>query len=401
MHTNKREHNQSREIESSTSNLTSRRRPERAQNRDLNSYIRHLQETAGNQAVQRTLQAQTGSAETDSESNRSIAFTGRADGASAPAQIKQGENDRARHEGEGNLPDRIRTKMEWAFGSEFSDVKVHRNSTTAERLDAIAYTQDEEIHFAPGYHPYTLQGQEHLGHELAHVVQQQRGDVKTTHRELGYNINSDSRLEREADAAASKVVSGQKVGSVRNGDKTHEHTTSPLQLQRQPIPSRSLILDVNTTADTVLNELIATAHAAGAGAQAETVDWRRIFHPVLESQIRGRTLGSISHKFVDEEGFDMEWEVSISFYIDNVTSTGRREEREVTTTQGGAASPSLGSSLTRTQEGGMTVGGEFGVGGGKASGEVSLGGSASQGQSQGAGGGLSAGMSQSPVETIA
>lgn len=335
-------------------------------------------------------------AEIDSAGDGSTAYTHLSDGALASVRTKQAEDERTRHEGEGNLPDRIRTKMERAFGSDFSDVEVHRNSTTAERLNAIAYTRDEEIYFAPGYHPYTSQGQEYLGHELAHVVQQQRGDVKTTHHELGYKVSLNSRLEREADAAASKAVSGQQVGFVRNSSGPRQHTKSPLQLLRQSIPSRAFILDVNTSADTVLNELIETAHRASQ--QAETVSWRRIFYPTLESQIRGRQLGAISHTFTDTEGINTDWDVSISFYMDNVISTGRREQRSITTRQGGGTSPSLGSSQTRTQQSELTVGGEGK--GGNVTGEVSVGESVAREQSQTAGGELSGSQAQSSREVV-
>jgi hypothetical protein len=43
---------------------------------------------------------------------------------------------------------------------------------------AIAFTMGNEIYFAQGrYQPDTLQGQQLLGHELAHVVQQRAGRV--------------------------------------------------------------------------------------------------------------------------------------------------------------------------------------------------------------------------------
>jgi len=48
-------------------------------------------------------------------------------------------------------------------------------------LGAQAYTQGTDIHFAPGqYQPSSQGGQELLGHELAHVVQQADGRVKAT-----------------------------------------------------------------------------------------------------------------------------------------------------------------------------------------------------------------------------
>ena len=68
------------------------------------------------------------------------------------------------------IPDQVRSKMETAFGMDFSDVRVHVGQE-ASAIGAIAYTWGTNIHFAPGqYNPHTIQGQKLLGHELWHVV---------------------------------------------------------------------------------------------------------------------------------------------------------------------------------------------------------------------------------------
>ncbi len=52
---------------------------------------------------------------------------------------------------------------------DFSDVRIHENSTSAVSLNALAYTRGNDIHFAPGqYKPNTSHGQNMLGHELTH-----------------------------------------------------------------------------------------------------------------------------------------------------------------------------------------------------------------------------------------
>lgn len=72
------------------------------------------------------------------------------------------------------LPPDVRSKMERAFGTDLSQVRVHPNSTQASTTGAKAFAQGNEIHFAPGaFQPETRQGKELLAHELAHVVQQQ------------------------------------------------------------------------------------------------------------------------------------------------------------------------------------------------------------------------------------
>jgi hypothetical protein len=76
------------------------------------------------------------------------------------------------------LPDGVRSKMEAALGADFSRVRAHEGPQAA-RLGAIAFTLGADIYFAPGrYQPETLQGQQVLGHERAHALQQRAGRVR-------------------------------------------------------------------------------------------------------------------------------------------------------------------------------------------------------------------------------
>ena len=96
------------------------------------------------------------------------------------------------------LSDAVRGKMEAALGADFSDVRVHVGPQ-AERIGAVAFTMGSEIYFAPGrYQPDTLQGQQLLGHELAHVVQQRQGRVRNP-MGTGVAVVQDQILEAEAD----------------------------------------------------------------------------------------------------------------------------------------------------------------------------------------------------------
>lgn len=111
--------------------------------------------------------------------------------------------------GGGALPDAVRGKMEGAFGSDFSGVRVHEGPQ-AEAMGAIAYTQGAHIHFAPGaYDPDSHAGQELLGHELTHVVQQAQGRVAASGQAKGAAVNSDAALEREADELGARAARGQ------------------------------------------------------------------------------------------------------------------------------------------------------------------------------------------------
>ena len=88
------------------------------------------------------------------------------------------------------LPADTKSKMENSFGADFSDIRVHQNSATAVSQGAVAYTQGNDVHFATGqYAPGTQHGDNLIGHELAHVMQQQAGGdadsaSKATERKL-------------------------------------------------------------------------------------------------------------------------------------------------------------------------------------------------------------------------
>ncbi len=82
---------------------------------------------------------------------------------------------RARGGGQ-SLPDNVRAPMESAFGSDFSGVRVHQDSEADalnQSLQARAFTTGQDIFFKQGeYNPDSSSGQELLAHELTHVVQQ-------------------------------------------------------------------------------------------------------------------------------------------------------------------------------------------------------------------------------------
>ncbi|MDP5280612.1 DUF4157 domain-containing protein [Sphingomonas sp. DG1-23] len=95
------------------------------------------------------------------------------------------------------LPQAVLAKMEAAFEADFSQVRVHVGPQ-ASRIGAIAFTTGNDIYFAPGrYVPESVQGQQLLGHELAHVIQQRNGRVATSGN--GVSVVQDFALEAEAD----------------------------------------------------------------------------------------------------------------------------------------------------------------------------------------------------------
>lgn len=110
------------------------------------------------------------------------------------------------------LPETVQTKMENSFGEDFSDVNIHDNSTKAEDLGAKAFAQGKDVHFAPGeFQPNTKDGQELIGHELTHVVQQKEGKVQGGEVNGKDMVNQDPSLEKEADDAGKLASEGKEV----------------------------------------------------------------------------------------------------------------------------------------------------------------------------------------------
>ena len=98
--------------------------------------------------------------------------------------------------------------MEPSFGTDFSSVRGHPDSSKAPEVGALAYTQGTDIHFAPGqFKPDTSAGQQLLGHELTHVIQQAEGRVQPTTEVGGMAVNDDLSLEHEADVMGAKAAS--------------------------------------------------------------------------------------------------------------------------------------------------------------------------------------------------
>jgi outer membrane protein OmpA-like peptidoglycan-associated protein len=111
------------------------------------------------------------------------------------------------------MPAPVRAKMERAFAADFSQVRVHPDSSSADALRAQAFTQGDHVHIAPGrWAPHTPTGQQLLGHELAHVVQQRAGRVAATRQMKGAALNDDPALEREADELGARAAAGQHAG---------------------------------------------------------------------------------------------------------------------------------------------------------------------------------------------
>jgi hypothetical protein len=143
------------------------------------------------------------------------------------------------------IPHAVKGKMEGAFNTDFSNVRIHNNSDRSKQLGALAFTQGSDIHFTSGqYNPETKGGQELLGHELTHVVQQRQGKVQPTKQGKGFSVNDSPALENEADVLGKKAAdfsenkedftSGKTGSFIQNKSDTIQKAPAPAVTVKKP-----------------------------------------------------------------------------------------------------------------------------------------------------------------------
>ena len=136
------------------------------------------------------------------------------------AQTNQKENNTG-------LPNDLKAGIENLSGYSLDDVKVHYNSEKPAQIGALAYAQGSDIYIASGQ-------EQHLPHELAHIVQQKEAKVQpTTETADGTPVNDDTRLENEADKMGEMLVN--------NDDSASENTNLKAKKVDKGTPQRKVI----------------------------------------------------------------------------------------------------------------------------------------------------------------
>ena len=140
--------------------------------------------------------------------------------------------DQARGGGHG-MDHGTRTRMETAFGADFSGVRIHtdrRADGLSQSLSARAFTTGRDVFFRQGeYNPGSSSGRELLAHELTHVVQQNGDGIsrKMTVREPG------DAHEVEADQMARVVMQQEHAPSV-----DRQMTPPQEEEEQQPVAAK-------------------------------------------------------------------------------------------------------------------------------------------------------------------
>jgi hypothetical protein len=113
--------------------------------------------------------------------------------------------------GGDRLQDGVLQKMNSAFGQDFGGVGIHTDAAAADAcrtMGAQAFTVGSDVYFDSGkYDPGSSSGQELIGHELTHVVQQQGGQAHGAQAKLAVGGTGDAH-EQEADKMGAKAAAG-------------------------------------------------------------------------------------------------------------------------------------------------------------------------------------------------
>ncbi|MCG8697893.1 MAG: DUF4157 domain-containing protein, partial [Bacteroidales bacterium] len=128
------------------------------------------------------------------------------------------------------IPNKLKMGFENISGYSMNDVRVHYNSYKPAQLQAHAYTQGTNVYIAP-------QQEKHLAHELGHVLQQKMDTVPTTNMLNGVPLNTDSRLEHQADMLGKKATELATFNHPLTGFNSYKNTSPGKQIiQRRTYP---------------------------------------------------------------------------------------------------------------------------------------------------------------------
>lgn len=151
----------------------------------------HLQQTIGNQAVGRMLQAKLRVGQPGDQFEHEADQVAEQVVSTSSINPTVTANINTMRGGGKSLPPPVRADLEPRFGADFGQVRVHtdaRAASTAKAMQARAFTVGRDVAFGAGeYSPTTTSGKKLLAHELTHVVQQRQAPP-------GFNTNGRSPI---------------------------------------------------------------------------------------------------------------------------------------------------------------------------------------------------------------
>jgi hypothetical protein len=133
-------------------------------------------------------------------------------------QYQGNESDSKPFENNTRLPDNLMTGIKSHSGMSLDNVKAHYNSAQADAVNALAYTQDTDIHFAPGqYQPESQHRQNLLGHGV--VQRMFNGEDDGKEESIGERVG---RRGAEARSFANMTKRQKALHRGFSSDKAHE-----------------------------------------------------------------------------------------------------------------------------------------------------------------------------------
>ncbi|MFH9136087.1 DUF4157 domain-containing protein [Streptomyces sp. NPDC017524] len=187
-----------------------------------------LQRTAGNAVVARMVEESRHQHDADCGHRQT-----------APATVQRSAVHSVLRSGGRPLDDATRGDMEARLGADFSDVRIHNDSAakaSAAEVGARAYTSGNHVVLGDGG-----TDKHTLAHELTHVIQQRQGPVAGTDNGSGLRVSDPSdRFEREAEANATRVMSGPVREEGRPEATADAGGTRPLQRSARTIQRAQL-----------------------------------------------------------------------------------------------------------------------------------------------------------------
>lgn len=106
-----------------------------------------------------------------------------------------------------------------------SDVGINiiKNSAEPQKMGAKAFTNGRDVHLSPGNDSKHI-----LGHELGHIIQQSRGQVKSSKKYKGKSYNNDPALEQEAENFGRRFAKGENILSELKQASVKKGTIQPM-----------------------------------------------------------------------------------------------------------------------------------------------------------------------------
>ncbi len=122
------------------------------------------------------------------------------------------ENRLSSTKGSGSpLSPEIQSRMESSFGADFSNVRIHNNSTAVQLSDdlhAQAFTHENDIYFNSGKYDINAPGGQHLlAHELTHTIQQGKSPSVSLRRKPNTGLLSEPVITKSNTPTGTAIAS--------------------------------------------------------------------------------------------------------------------------------------------------------------------------------------------------